>query len=151
MPRDLQSLKGDSQPSNESPKPVESPASMTQDDEDSMVKKISETHGSSNRDKLHPYTQCLTVNDVESCTVLEEAAFPPEERCTKEKVSHSALCYLARRRCQDRSVWCARCCHTCRLCVINVRLALLRALSCLLLASYPVAEMGLCLFRRRFT
>ncbi|KAF2725825.1 acyl-CoA N-acyltransferase [Polychaeton citri CBS 116435] len=37
------------------------------------------------RDELHPYTQTLTPTDVESCTKLEEEAFPPNERCTREK------------------------------------------------------------------
>lgn len=41
----------------------------------------------SKRDDLHPYTQTLTLNDVESCVILEEAAFPPQERATREKVS----------------------------------------------------------------
>lgn len=36
---------------------------------------------------LHPYTQQLTLADVESCYILEEATFPPQERCTREKVS----------------------------------------------------------------
>ena len=39
------------------------------------------------RDDLHPYTQTLTLSDVESCVILEEAAFPPQERATREKVS----------------------------------------------------------------
>lgn len=38
-------------------------------------------------EKLHPYTQQLTVADVESCAILEELTFPPQERCTREKVS----------------------------------------------------------------
>ena len=38
------------------------------------------------RDQLHPYIQTLTITDVESCVKLEEAAFPPNERCTREKV-----------------------------------------------------------------
>lgn len=41
----------------------------------------------SKRDELHPYTQALSIKDVESCTKLEEEAFPPHERCTREKVS----------------------------------------------------------------
>lgn len=90
MPRDLQSLKEDSLSGNvPSPGTTASPSPMSQEDENSMINKISETHGKSKRDELHPYTQCLTVNDVESCTKLEEATFPPEERCTKEKVSCS--------------------------------------------------------------
>ena len=39
------------------------------------------------RDYLHPYTQTLTLNDVESCVRLEDVAFPPNERCSREKVS----------------------------------------------------------------
>jgi hypothetical protein len=35
---------------------------------------------------LHPYVQTLTVADVESCVALENASFPPEERCSPEKV-----------------------------------------------------------------
>lgn len=37
-------------------------------------------------DHLHPWVQSLTVSDVESCTELEQLAFPPHERCTREKV-----------------------------------------------------------------
>jgi hypothetical protein len=43
------------------------------------------------RDELHPYCQTLKPSDVESCTRLEEEAFPPHERATREKVS---LCHL---------------------------------------------------------
>lgn len=39
------------------------------------------------RDELHPYCQTLSLSDVDSCTRLEEATFPPQERCTREKVS----------------------------------------------------------------
>lgn len=39
------------------------------------------------RDPLHPYTQTLSLSDIESCIRLEDAAFPPQERCTREKVS----------------------------------------------------------------
>lgn len=35
---------------------------------------------------LHPYVQALTAADVVSCTMLEEAAFPPAERASREKV-----------------------------------------------------------------
>ena len=43
------------------------------------------------RDELHPYTQTLTLNDIESCVRLEEATFPPNERCSREKVSSSSI------------------------------------------------------------
>lgn len=48
------------------------------------------------RDELHPYTQTLTLNDVESCVRLEEATFPPNERCSREKVSPSRNLSLVR-------------------------------------------------------
>lgn len=37
-------------------------------------------------DRLHPENQALSVFDVEQCTKLEEDAFPPEERASREKV-----------------------------------------------------------------
>jgi hypothetical protein len=40
---------------------------------------------------LHPYVQTLTVADLESCVALENSAFPPEERCSPEKVSDLRL------------------------------------------------------------
>lgn len=39
------------------------------------------------RDQLHPYLRSLTLSDVDSCVKLEESTFPPQERCTREKVS----------------------------------------------------------------
>ncbi len=39
------------------------------------------------RDGIHPYTQTLTEKDIESCILLENETFPPQERCTREKVS----------------------------------------------------------------
>lgn len=51
------------------------------------------------RDELHPYTQTLSLSDLESCVRLEEEAFPPHERATREKVSLQVLSYaLALRR-----------------------------------------------------
>ena len=35
---------------------------------------------------LHPYVQILSVSDLEAAEALEKAAFPPNERCSKEKV-----------------------------------------------------------------
>ncbi|KAF1812054.1 acyl-CoA N-acyltransferase, partial [Eremomyces bilateralis CBS 781.70] len=37
---------------------------------------------------LHPYVQALTLSDIESCVKLEEAAFPPTERCSREKFEY---------------------------------------------------------------
>ena len=39
-------------------------------------------------DQLHPYTQTLSLSDIESCVRLENAAFPPEYRASHEKVSY---------------------------------------------------------------
>jgi len=35
---------------------------------------------------LHPYVQILSISDLEAAEALENAAFPPNERCSKEKV-----------------------------------------------------------------
>lgn len=37
-------------------------------------------------DYLHPENQALSVSDVDQCTKLEDEAFPPEERASREKV-----------------------------------------------------------------
>ena len=49
------------------------------------------------RDLLHPYCSTLSLSDVDSCTRLEEACFPPQERATRQKVSANRhlLCYCA--------------------------------------------------------
>ena len=39
-------------------------------------------------DDLHPYTQILSLSNVDDCVELEEAAFPEHERASREKVSH---------------------------------------------------------------
>lgn len=31
------------------------------------------------------YPKALTLSDLDSCCILEDAAFPPEQRCTREK------------------------------------------------------------------
>jgi len=42
--------------------------------------------------KLHPYTNLLTISDLESCIALENAAFPIErERASRDKVSKTIL------------------------------------------------------------
>ncbi|ETI27292.1 hypothetical protein G647_09482 [Cladophialophora carrionii CBS 160.54] len=42
--------------------------------------------GSSHKwDHLHPENQALSVSNVDQCTSLEEEAFPPEERASREK------------------------------------------------------------------
>jgi len=41
-------------------------------------------------DHLHPFTQVLSISSVEDCVSLEAETFPPNERCTREKVSDCA-------------------------------------------------------------
>ena len=35
---------------------------------------------------LHPHVQTLSIDDLEACVALENAAFPENERCSREKV-----------------------------------------------------------------
>lgn len=43
--------------------------------------------GSSHKyDKYHPENQVLTIANVNDCVEVEDAAFPPEERASREKV-----------------------------------------------------------------
>lgn len=91
MPRDLSALTEDAinkmSPLDRSDKP-------TGDLPDKPVQGTmfgAQAQKNSKRDNVHPYTQTLTLNDVESCVVLEEAAFPPQERATREKVSQPFL------------------------------------------------------------
>lgn len=66
-------------------------APMDAYDEDQHFRTPPSTLGLSKRDQLHPYTQSLSINDVDSCTMLEEETFPPHERASKEKVRLHAL------------------------------------------------------------
>ncbi|EMC93190.1 hypothetical protein BAUCODRAFT_42977, partial [Baudoinia panamericana UAMH 10762] len=56
---------------------------MNEDDEENLIQKLASRNPK--LDELHPYTQSLSLQDVESCTKLEEEAFPPNERCSREK------------------------------------------------------------------
>jgi hypothetical protein len=42
-------------------------------------------------DDLHPLVQNLSISDLDACIALENAAFPPNERCSREKVPSLAL------------------------------------------------------------
>lgn len=67
------------------------------DDDDDLEARFAQ-QGKSNtkRDELHPYTQALSTSDVESCTRLEEECFPPNERCTREKVRGFSMLHSPR-------------------------------------------------------
>ncbi|KAF2098724.1 acyl-CoA N-acyltransferase [Rhizodiscina lignyota] len=40
------------------------------------------------RNELHPFVQTLSVSHVEQCVVVEDQAFPANERCSKEKFQY---------------------------------------------------------------
>ena len=48
------------------------------------------------KNDMHPYVQTLSISNLESCVALENAVFPEEERCSKEKVVPALIrfCYL---------------------------------------------------------
>lgn len=91
MPRDLSSIANDRtlQDMSSLSKVVDQDYSyeerMSERDEDKMVAVLSQRV--KQLDELFPYTQTLSVSNIESCVVLENAAFPPEERASREKVS----------------------------------------------------------------
>lgn len=98
MPRDLSSLLSQAtentlqsmpQLSSQNKEPGMHQTADHDHDQDSDTTEYMDELGQSNakRDPLHPYTQTLSLSDIESCIQLEDAAFPPQERCTREKVS----------------------------------------------------------------
>jgi hypothetical protein len=99
MPRDLETL-AKQNPLNDMPELTKSPDDIqgqqaSMDDENEMPEgglfsQLAQRN--EKRDALHPYVQTLSPSDVESCVRLEEEAFPPQERATREKVSLS-FCY----------------------------------------------------------
>lgn len=94
MPRDLEALAKEDgvrgmPPITKSPDNMEHRPTlidMDLEDEEAMINALSQRN--EKRDELHPYTQTLKESDIASCVKLEEATFPPDERCTREKVSH---------------------------------------------------------------
>jgi len=106
MPRDFAALKEDTLQGM--PQLTKTPEEVVDDDAESgpssapmdavdearMFRSLMKRHNTagggggmnSKRDEIHPYTQTLSLSDIESCILLEEATFPPEERCTREKV-----------------------------------------------------------------
>lgn len=99
MPRDLSALANEStlssmpglSKSGQEEVNRETPMDADAGDESESSMITERSHTNEKRDELHPYTQTLNISDVESCTRLEEAAFPPQERCTREKVSSMSL------------------------------------------------------------
>ncbi|KAK3641762.1 hypothetical protein LTR56_011087 [Elasticomyces elasticus] len=95
MPRDLAALKEDTLQGmpqlTKSPEEVEGRQDQKMDaaDELKLFRHMRANAGNnSKRDELHPYTQTLSLSDIESCILLEEATFPENERCTREKFDY---------------------------------------------------------------
>jgi hypothetical protein len=100
MPRDLEAIAKEDNlqgmpPITKSPDTLDEedrpPRGMTlidMEDEEAMINALSQRN--EKRDELHPYTQTLKESDIESCVKLEEATFPENERCTREKVSQKS-------------------------------------------------------------
>ncbi|KAK6437254.1 hypothetical protein LTR95_006553 [Oleoguttula sp. CCFEE 5521] len=67
--------------------PEESP--MSAEDENTMFNRLARRRPArSKRDDLHPYTQTLVMSEVDSCNIIEEATFPPQERASIEKIKY---------------------------------------------------------------
>ena len=86
MPRELQPTSDSLPELTKAPTPKEEPQSAGGGLLDAILGQSNEK-----RDNLHPYTQSLTTSDIESCIKVEEATFPPNERCSREKVSVISL------------------------------------------------------------
>lgn len=85
MPRDLAALvKGNADSEPAAPEGIMFGAQAAHDEE-----------VSSKRNEVHPYTQTLTLSDVDSCVILEDLAFPPNERASRAKVSLEFACLPA--------------------------------------------------------
>lgn len=107
MPRDLQAEKDGilqgMPPLQKSPEALEDPASIPlsspslSPSPSPTGERTGRTMGKDSlRDQVRPYVQSLTLGDVESCVMLESVTFPPQEQCTREKVSRQifASCRL---------------------------------------------------------
>lgn len=66
----------------------------------------------SERNDLHPYVQTLSLSDLESCVALENAVFPEDERCSREKVGPSTTCLDYCQSFFDRMAF-----HICMICI----------------------------------
>jgi hypothetical protein len=56
-------------------------------------------------DRLHPENQILSVSNADECSLLEGAAFPPEERASREKVRTIPSCQPSDMECcEDRDL-----------------------------------------------
>lgn len=87
MPRDLSALANEGTLSDMSHLSASPERALDAESPDiSNHSGIAVAHSNPQRDQINPYTQTLSLSDVESCVRLEEAAFPPHERATREKV-----------------------------------------------------------------
>ena len=91
MPRDLSREAPSKDPPPEDQEPELERDSSNDGLEDESILASIMSQQNEKRDALHPYVQTLSLSDVESCVRLEEETFPPQERCTREKVSCAAI------------------------------------------------------------
>jgi len=101
MPRDL-GLEGKekenekSVPLTESPNSTEFEINSSEEQQDGrfILQRRTLQDRANTSQNLHPYTRPLTISDLESCIALEDAAFPENERCSREKVSSECLFFF---------------------------------------------------------
>ena len=96
-------------PETRTPKPEESEETATRedsyreftihrDDREISMQFLREGRAKADeRNDLHPYVQTLSFSNLESCLALENAIFPPQERCSRDRVCasitlNSSLC-----------------------------------------------------------
>lgn len=96
MPRDLELEEQEQDLESMPTLEREPPNSAPRDDEQGFAEANDEATDKIQRDmqresgllELKPIRQLLTLDDLESCVILENAAFEhPEHRCSREKVS----------------------------------------------------------------
>ena len=61
----------------------------------SFLRRPAMSEKTNQRDELHPYTATLSVSDIDDCVQLEDAVFPENERCSREKVWHAFTSLLS--------------------------------------------------------
>lgn len=63
---------------------VQNAYTIFRDETDNMELQLSKKFRDA--DNLHPHVQTLSISDLEACVALENAAFPEDLRCSREKV-----------------------------------------------------------------
>lgn len=83
---------------DEGPQPGNLAYSLFRDHKDEMEIELSQKFKSN--DDLHPFVQVLSISDLDGCVAVENAAFPEDQRASREQVrserslSFRSLCIL---------------------------------------------------------